>query len=59
MLGLGSGIAEAGPRYTFQVSLRVDKLAEDATNFVKDMAKKTNVIPKKVAIMGEDSYFGQ
>jgi branched-chain amino acid transport system substrate-binding protein len=59
MLGLGSGIAEAGPRYTFQVSLRVDKLADDATSFVKEMAEKTNVIPKKVAIMGEDSYFGQ
>lgn len=59
MLGLGSGIAEAGPRYTFQVSLRVDKLAEDATNFVKEMATRTNVVPKKVAVMGEDSYFGQ
>lgn len=58
-IGAADNITERGFKYTFKISPKGSKAAEDMLNFVRDIGKKTGKPAQSVGLVYVDNLFGK
>lgn len=58
-VAIADSITDRGFRYTFQINAKASSFAKDQVNFLNFISKITNKKPQKIALLYENTDFGQ